>query len=114
MMRATSGVGGDRRCSARGTAQPPQGIFEPIELVGDGGGEVEHGLPGRRHPHAAAGALEHAQAELLLDQLDLLGERRLGNAELQRRLAETAGASDRNEIGDLAGVQHAARLSPGP
>ncbi|MNN04923.1 hypothetical protein D3C81_1176640 [compost metagenome] len=52
--------------------------------------------------HSAVGALEQAHAQLLLQRLDLLAQRRLGNAQLQGGAAEVQLFGNGDEIAQVA------------
>ena len=54
---------------------------------------------------AAAGAFEECRAEVVLERLDRLGDRRLGDRELPRRARDRPDLGDGDEVADLAEVE---------
>ncbi|MNY48640.1 hypothetical protein D3C86_1839890 [compost metagenome] len=52
--------------------------------------------------HAPVGTLEQAHAQLVLQRLDLLAQRRLGDAQLQGRATEVQLLGDGDEIAQVA------------
>ena len=63
---------------------------------------VEKRLAGGRQPHAAGVAREQRLPELVLEMRDLCAERRLRDANIERRGREAPMARDRGEIFELA------------
>ena len=78
-----------------------------LDVAQDAGGAVEQLLPGLGQPHAAIGAGEQRDVELLLEPLDVAGQRRLGDTQMRR------GAGDAAEFGDADEIMQAAQFHRG-
>ena len=65
-------------------------LADLLDLADQAGGAVEQHAAGAGQQHAAAVADEQLDAKLVLEQLDVPAERRLGGAKPVRRLAEAS------------------------
>ncbi len=88
---------------------PPQDAAQLVDLLARGVDLREHAARSRGEGvsrlgghDAAAGALEERRAELALEPLDLVGERRLGDVELRCGAGEVAVARDRFDASQLS------------
>ena len=78
-----------------------------LDVAQDTGRAVEQLLPGLGQPHAAIGAGEQRDGELVLEALDMAGQRRLGDVKMRR------GAGDAAQFGDADEIMQAAQLHRG-
>ena len=70
---------------------------QPLHLLAEHPPLVDEPATGRGEHHPAPGALEQGGPDLPLEPLDLLGDRRRGEAELGGRAADAAAALDGDE-----------------
>src|SRR5690606_32705740 len=96
-------LGGAR---ASGEAFECRGFFEQTRSA------LDEFLALARQPNPPGAAFEHLDAEVILENLDAAGQRRLGDVECRGRLRKTALPGDFNDMVYLAQIQHfALRLS---
>ena len=95
--------GSDRERAARFVLELLGQVLDVADLAQDAGRAVDHLLPGRRDPcEIAPVAHEDLEAELVLEQLDLLADARLRGVELLRRGGDVeTGLGDGREIAEL-------------
>ncbi len=104
-------LGQQPRAQGRGGAEPHPSPAKPGQLgdlaagrvrVGEhAAGEGEQRLAGGREGHVAPGAAEQRRAQLGLQGLDLLAQRRLGDPHPLRRVREVGGLGHSDERGEL-------------
>ncbi|MCY1182798.1 hypothetical protein D9M73_233760 [compost metagenome] len=81
-----------------------------VDLLADRPRLVEEQPPGRGQGDAAVGAVEQARADFLFQRLDLLAQRRLGNAQLSGGAAEMQLLGDGDEVTQVTQL-HMIRLT---
>ena len=95
--------GRDRERAARLVLELLGQVLDVADLAQDADRAVDHLLPGRRDPREVAPvAHEDLEAELVLEQLDLLADARLRGVQLLRRGGDVeTGLGDGREIAEL-------------
>ena len=85
----------------RRVVDPVGGLAHPLQ---DGLGLLEEDLPRRGQAHGPGAAVKELAAQALLQEPDLLGDGRLGQVELLRRLGEAPVLRRRHEVFQLIPV----------
>ena len=91
----------------------PDLVTRPLDIAQDALRALEQFLPTLGQPHAAVGAGEQGDVELVLEPLDMSGQSRLSDVQMSR------GAGDAAELGDADKIVKAAQfhrvaISPTP
>ena len=110
--KALHGGGHDRQQRRAHEGDPQDARLAGVDRAGGGDGHVElgehgagvaqEGLARRGQLHPAARALQQRAAELGLERVDLLAERRLGDVQSRRGAPEVQLLGDGDEIAKLA------------
>ncbi|MNP16155.1 hypothetical protein D3C76_1085390 [compost metagenome] len=107
---AARNAGGERRRGGEADLQlahlalvrPPRQQHRLVDLLEDLPGLVEEQPAGFGQAHAAIGAIQQARADFFLQGLDLLAQRRLGNAQLLGGAAEMQFLGDGDEVAQVS------------
>ena len=104
------GEGGQAQQAGRAAGVPLHARAQPLDLLAEHPPLVDEPAAGRGEHHPAPGPLEQRRADLPLEPLDLLGDRRRREAELGRRAADAAAALDGDEGLQGREIDHEAML----
>ena len=99
---------GDPDLAGLAPGRAPDLVARVVELREDRAGLLQEEAPRLREPDAPPVPFEQRRAQLVLDRLDLLAERRLAHVQAARGPAEVELLGDGDEVAQLADV-HAYR-----
>ena len=91
----------------------PDLVTRALDVAQDALRALEQLLPALGQPHAAVGAREQRDVELVLEPLDMPGQSRLGDVKMRRGAGDAAELGDADEIVKAAQF-HRVAISPYP